>query len=190
MDLRLQFQAYSEQDTRTSSEHLPPHRLPLRLPWNYSAVLAGLSAESSPASLPIHRFTDLEQEREGLRWRPRRRRSRPRTFYRREESAVIRGQSIRYKRTKHSQDIAAVSYLIAASSDNVGITFRALFFGLAPNLEALGEVLPSCLPVQSASRGEGEDNTERAPPAEHFRDFQDRNTNTGTGTDTDTETPV
>uniref|UniRef100_B3P2Q8 GG10202 n=1 Tax=Drosophila erecta TaxID=7220 RepID=B3P2Q8_DROER len=37
---------------------------------HYSAVLAGLSAESSATSLPIHQFPDLEQQREGLKkWR-------------------------------------------------------------------------------------------------------------------------
>lgn len=39
-------------------------------PGHYSAVLAGLSAESSPTSLPIHQLSDLEQEQEGLKkWR-------------------------------------------------------------------------------------------------------------------------
>ncbi|XP_016954349.1 uncharacterized protein LOC108027418 [Drosophila biarmipes] len=113
LDLRLP----SEQDARTTSEHLPELPLPSSSSGHYSAVLAGLSAESPAASLPIYQFThypfaDLEQEREGLRSGAQRwalllplataiQAAHP--FYRREESAVIRGQSIRYKRTKHSR---------------------------------------------------------------------------------------
>jgi len=100
-------------------------------------------------------------------------------FYRREESAVIRRQSIRYKRSKHSRRHRAVSYLIAASSDKVWHYLSAL--RISDCLLILSPSVRSWL--QLVSSGEGEDNAELASPAKGFRDFPDRNP------DSNTETP-